>query len=120
MEPKSAREVSEGASDIDIKALKQEIALLRGIPLAQYQYVDVTFNSVADTDTDISHTLKVTDPEEVDWEVVRWSFSSAPGGGVIVYKDSSATRRPWGVGYITLRCNIDSAQATLRLSARRR
>lgn len=118
MEPKF--DESPGGQDVDIKALKDEAVLRRSLPFGAYQYVDVTFNAVADADTDIRHSLRTDDPEAIDWEVVQWRFDAPPGGGVVVYKDVSATRRPWGRGYVILRCNLASVAATLRLSIRRR
>lgn len=98
---------------------KMEVQFEKATPLATYEYVDVTFNSVADNDTIIVHGLNPEDPEDVDYEVVRWSFSSAPAAAPVAYADSSASRKPWNQGYIVLRCNVASANATIRLSVRR-
>ena len=119
MEPKSDRLYSEGSTpNLDLRSLRSETSLRRGIPYGSFEYVDVVFNATANVDTDIRHSLSPDNPEEIDWEVVQWRFASAPAGGVIVYKHTGAGRRPWGEGYITLRCNIASARATLRLSVR--
>lgn len=83
-----------------------------------YQYVTVTFNSVANNDTDIRHSLKVANPEAVDWEIVDLSFASAPAAAPCIYRDSSATRRPWGTNYLVLRCTVASVVVTLRLTLR--
>jgi hypothetical protein len=121
VESKFDRVESGGATpNLDLRSLRTEASLRRGIPYGSFEYVDVVFNAVADTDTDIRHSLSPGNPEDIDWEVVQWRFTSFPGGGAIVYKDIGATRRPWGDGYVILRCNIDSAQATLRLSIRSR
>lgn len=84
----------------------------------QYEYVDVVFNSTANADTDIRHSLKVTNPEAIDFEVVRLNLPEAPNTTPIIYRDSRAGRRPWGQGYIVLRSNIASLWVTLRLTVR--
>lgn len=106
-------------SSAGLDALRVEANLRRGIPYASYQYIDVTFNSTEDVDTDIKHNLNPTDPYDVDYEVVRWKFSAAPTAAPVVYEDTSASRRAWGLNYIVLRCNEASVEATLRLSIRR-
>ena len=90
----------------------------RARAFTQYQYVDVTFNAVADANTDIAHALKPPDAESVDWEIVGLKLAAAPGTIPVIYSDSSASRRPWGAGYIILRSNVASLQATLRLTVR--
>jgi len=97
---------------------KVENQLEKRTPLASFEYVDVTFNANANSDTVITHTLEPDNPEDIDYEVVRWNFSSAPATVPVVYRDSSATRKTWNEGYIVLRCNVASASATLRLSVR--
>jgi hypothetical protein len=103
-----------------LKLLRRlENDFLKSAPVTQYEYKTVTFNSTANANTDIVHSLRPENPEDVDYQVVSWEFTSAPGTAPIVYKDTSASRRPWGDGYIVLKCNVASATATLLLSIRR-
>lgn len=76
------------------------------IPYVGHQYVTVRFTT-ADTDLDISHSLKGKDPEAVAYHVVR---ADRPCN---VYQDLSSSRRPWGTGFIILRCS--TANATVRI-----
>ena len=99
-----------------LRRLEQEIE--RRSPYASSQYVNVTFNAIADNDTIITHDLIVEDPEDVDYEVVRWQFPGVPGTVPVVYVDSGPARRVWNQGYIVLRCNVGSAKAQIRLSVR--
>ena len=94
-------------------------ALERGVPAGQFQYVSVTFNSTANANTEIPHTLAVGDPEEVDYAVVDYRFTSAPATVPVVYRDVSTTRRAWGKNYIVLRSNVAALSATLLLTVRR-
>lgn len=89
------------------------------LPYGQYEYVDVVFNATANANTEVRHTLKPPTPELVDYTVVGYKFTSAPGTVPVIYRDNSATRRPWGRGYIVLRSNVSSLNATLLLTVRR-
>lgn len=93
--------------------------LERGSPFAQYEYVDMTFNSVANGDTAVPHGLSPETYEDIDFQVVRTNFTSAPAAAPIVYRDNSATRKAWGKGYVVLRANIASLRVTLLLTTRR-
>lgn len=104
--------------DLDIPTLKAENALRRSSPYAQFQYLTVTFNSTANANTDIRHTLQPPTPEDVDFQVVGFEFTSAPATVPVVYRDSGATRRVWGEEYIVLRCNVASAVVRLLLTVR--
>jgi len=98
----------------ELKALAQTIS--KSVPTAQYEYVDVTFNATANGDTEIRHSMTgIRDPEQVRAIPVEWRFPSLPLDAVFIYKDTSATRKLWGAGYIILRCNVASAQARLML-----
>lgn len=81
-------------------------------PVTSFEYVDVTFAG-ADTDYDIPHKLTPPTLESIDYQVVRKSQACD------VYNDMSGTRRPWGIGYITLRCTVANAVVTLLLTVRR-
>jgi hypothetical protein len=106
-------------SSIDNFAAAKLAASLRSqLPVAQFEYVDVTFNATANANTDIRHSLSPTNPDEVDYVVVGWRFASAPATTPVIYRDTSATRRAAGTGYIVLRCNVASATATLLLTVR--
>lgn len=119
MAQSSARNQADSVIDLDVSALKAETVTRRGQPFAQYQYIDVEFNSTADANTEIRHALTAPDPEDIDFQVVRWNFSSAPATAPVVYRDSAANRRVWSDGYIVLRCNTASASCTLLLTVRR-
>jgi hypothetical protein len=97
----------------ELKALAQQMA--KAVPSTQFQYVDVTFNSTAHGDTEIRHSLSLRDPEQVRAIPVEWRFPSLPVEAPCIYKDTSASRRPWGQGYLILRCNLAGAQARLLL-----
>jgi hypothetical protein len=102
----------------ELESLKTQAALGTRLPFVQYQYVDVTFNAVADVNTEIQHKLTPATPEDIDFIVVRVNFAAAPAAAPVVYRDSSATRRPWGQGYIVLRANVAALSCTLLLTVR--
>lgn len=79
------------------------------VPFSHFQYLDVEFGD-ADVDTIVEHSLFTTDPEAVNYEVVRSDQACR------VYHDSSATRKLWGQGYIILRSDTADAVVRLRLS----
>lgn len=90
--------------------------LSKGCPFTAFEYVDVTFNSVANTDTDIVHTLNTLD---VDWTVVGLTSIVAPATAPIIYRNVAGSARAWGKNYLILRCNVASVTCTLLLTARR-
>jgi hypothetical protein len=92
---------------VDIKELERRH--LSGVPFSAYQYVDVTFGT-AGVDTLVTHSLPVSDPEDVRYEVIKADRACR------VYDDQSATRRAWGNGYLLLRCDVNDAVVRLRLS----
>ena len=91
--------------------LAVEKNLVRYAPYAQWERVDVTFGA-ANKDYDIPHTLKVADPEDVDYSVLRADRATS------IFHDQSATRTPWQPKYILLRSSAASAVVTLLLSIR--
>lgn len=114
------REGNPSEQPLDLQALKGEVGVRRALPYAQYEYVSVTFNATANADTDIRHNLQPPTAEDIDWQVVGLEFSSAPATIPIVYRDASATRRPWGDNFLVLRSNVSSLTATLLLTVRPR
>jgi hypothetical protein len=78
-------------------------------PFASWQIVDVTFNSTANVDTVVQHTLQPHTSEHVNYIPIR------KGQAADVYHDTSGTRKPWGNGYIILRSPVASAKVTLLL-----
>ena len=76
------------------------------LPFARFQFVDVTFDAT-DTDQYIEHTLKTRKDEAVRYLVVATDKSG------VVYNDESVSRRPWGDGYIILRCATTSTARLL-------
>lgn len=79
-------------------------------PIAKFEYVTVTFNSSANADTDIAHSLDPKDPESVHYQVVKIDRAAR------IYNDTSATRKAWQTNVIYLRSDTGSAVATLLLS----
>ena len=72
--------------------------LRRRSPITKWQIVTVAVPT-ADTDTIVPHTLPTADPEQLNYELIR---GTAAG---FLYHDGSATRRPWGPGYVILRAS---------------
>jgi hypothetical protein len=99
---------------VGIQLVDQELS--QSAPATKFEYITVTFNSTANTDTDIVHTLNTLD---VDWQVVGLSFTIAPATTPCIYRNIAGSARPWGTNYIILRCNVASVQATLLLTKRR-
>ena len=87
--------------------------LLLGSEDAQYCRVDVTFPSTPDTDFVVTHTLRVVDPESVEYRVLRSDRA------VLIYDNQSATRKTWGKGFIVLRADVASAKVRLLLTVPR-
>jgi hypothetical protein len=82
-------------------------------PITAFQILTVTFPSTPNLDHPIAHTLTPTNPELVDYEIIRKDRAGD------VYHDQSGTRQAWGSGYVILRCNVASAVMDIRLSLRR-
>lgn len=99
---------------LGVQLVDQEIS--KTVPFAKYEFVDVTFNSVANADTDIEHTLNST---AVDFQVVGYKFLVAPATAPVVYRDIAGTARAWGKNYLVLRCNVAGALVSLLLTTRR-
>ncbi len=111
---------SSSVADAALAQAKVDVSVRALVPYTQYEYVRVTFNSTANANTDVKHSLEVNDPEAIDFQVVGWEFAAAPGTVPVVYRDISATRRPWGTNYVVLRCNVASAIANVLLTVRPR
>lgn len=78
-------------------------------PFAQWEEVDVTFPSSANTDIEVPHTLMPTDPEAINYIVLRKDRAGD------VYHNTAYNRKPWQSTYILLRCTVASAQMKLLL-----
>lgn len=88
--------------------------LITGSPWAQYERVTVTFPATPNTDLVIRyHQLTPIDPTVVEYYTLK---KSAAGN---IYNDYSASRKPWKPGFIILRSDVASLQATLLLTAPR-
>ena len=98
-------------SELSQALLAVEKNLVRYAPYAQWERVDVTFGA-ANTDYDIPHTLKIADPEDEDYSVLRADRATS------IFHDQSATRSPWQLGYVLLRSSAASAVVTLLLTVR--
>ena len=79
------------------------------VPFSYFQYIDVTFGT-ANTDVLVEHLLLPTDPEDVNYEVVRADRATS------IYHNQAAGRKPWGRGYVVLRSSVADAVVRLRLS----
>lgn len=97
-------------SGADIIKLRAEFET--SVSYAGFEYIPITFLA-ANSDLDITHHLSPITPEQVDYQVVR---KDQPCD---VYNDTSGTRRKWGKGFITLRCDTAGAVVTLLLTIRR-
>lgn len=82
-----------------------------GVPFSAFGYIQVIFPA-ANTDYDVIHNLLPPTFEDIDYQVVRKDRVCD------VYNDTSGTRRAWGSGYITLRCDTAGAVVTLLLTIR--
>ena len=78
-------------------------------PAVRFEEIEVTFGS-ANTDKDLTHSLRPTNPENIRYQVVNADRATS------IYHDQSATRKPWGHGYIILRSSVASAKVTLLLT----
>lgn len=78
-------------------------------PFAQWEVVDVTFPSAANTDLLVAHSLQPPSPEHVYY----WPIRNAQAARV--YHDVSGSRKPWQASYIWLRSDVASAKMTLLL-----
>lgn len=83
----------------------------RGMPFGQYEYVEVVFE-LANADKIIPHTLTPNTPKEIDYVVMGKSTACD------VYHDVGLDARPWGRGYVVLRCTQAGAAVTLLLTTR--
>lgn len=99
---------------LGVQLVDQELS--KSVPYTRFEFVPVTFNSVANTDTDIVHNLGT---DEVDYQVIGFAFVIAPGTTPCIYRNIAGSARPWGPNYIILRSNVANVQATLLLTARR-
>ena len=85
----------------------------RGLPMARYEYVDVTFGA-ANTDHVVPYTtLKPTDLEDVRWLDITPNSASATIP--VIYRSTDASRKGWGVNYLVLRCTVASYTTRLLL-----
>lgn len=75
-------------------------ATLTRLPVAQYEYVNVTFTAI-NSDVIIPYTrLKPNDVNTIRWQPVSLSAAG------IIYRDLSGTAKAWTSQYIILRSNI--------------
>jgi hypothetical protein len=81
------------------KKVLEEPALLRMLPVGQYEYVDATF-AAADTDTVIPYTI--LKPE--DFNDVRWIDVTPQTGKV--YRAIDPNKVAWGQNYVILRSTV--------------
>lgn len=81
-------------------------------PFIKYEFVEVTFGS-ANTDKDIRTTLRVANPDDLNYQLVKADRACA------IYNDQSSTRKAWQDGYVILRCSVASANCRILLTAKR-
>lgn len=78
-------------------------------PWAVWEEVTITFNSTANADTVVPHTLAAVDPEAVNYIPVRKSKATD------VYHDVTASRKKWQRDYIVLRSSVGGVTIKLLL-----
>lgn len=78
------------------------VALAKRQPFAAYQRVVVTFET-AHTDVEVSHTLPVTDPEDIEVLAYQWELTTTPTEPPVVYRYTGPDSRPWTDDLVTLR-----------------
>lgn len=128
--PNSARTPGQ---DLDLRRAfdHQEELTNKASPWAKWERIAVTFNTTANADTVISHTLNSDTPESIEWFVTQLEipFPAAyiyqPGPPTtlfpavttvpVIYRPGAFDRRPWGSDYIILRSNLAGLKATLLL-----
>lgn len=108
------------ASETQVKELltrikELELGTKRREAFGDFQFKDVVFNATAGADTEISHDLPAANPESVRAFPVMWEFITTPVEPPYIYRSGVGSRRPWGPGYIILRCNIASAVVRMLL-----
>lgn len=99
---------------VGVQLVDEELS--RSVPSTKYEYVTVTFNVTANTDTDIAHSLNSTD---LGYLVVGWNFALPPATTPVIYRDSSGSAKAWQKNYLILRCNVASVSVTLLLFVKR-
>lgn len=83
---------------------------LKQIPVGQYEYVDVEFGAIGQ-DTSVAYTnLKLDDLSKVRW------IDISPNQLAQVYRSST---KPFGPGYIVLKCNVANYSTRLLLFTER-
>lgn len=100
----------ERSSDFEVRHFVQDFN--KSLPFVNFQYLDVTFGS-ADTDMDIKHNLNPKNPEDVRYLVVNADRATQ------IFNDQSASRKPWGQGYVILQSSTANAVVRLLLFVER-
>lgn len=108
------------ASDTQIKELTKQVKELEGVDrkrdaFGEFQFKDVIFNGTAHADTEISHDLRPATPDGIRIIPVTWEFLTLPVDPPYIYRNMASNARPWGEGYIILRCNLASAAVRMLL-----
>lgn len=112
-------------TDTRLRELSNEIQALQNVDKIKdafggFQFKDVIFNGTAHADTEITHDLNAAVPEDVRAIPVSWEFLTLPVDPPYIYRNAAANARPWGDGYIILRCNIASAVVRMLLTTEAR
>jgi hypothetical protein len=76
----------------------------RRVSAAEFEIVTVTFPT-ADTDVEIQTKLTPSDPEGIDFQVIK------ANGPPLVYMDTSPSRVKWSKGIIRLRSSVAGLKA---------
>lgn len=84
------------------------LRITRSVPQSGFRRTTVTFPE-AFVDVPVPHDLGPSDPESIEYYVVR---TNGPG---IVHDDQSATRTPWRTNCIYLRSDVPNLVADLLL-----
>jgi len=86
------------------------LKITRSVPQSSFRRVTVTFTE-AFVDVPIAHDLGPSDPETIEYYVVR---TNGPG---LVHDDQSPTRTPWRTNCIYLRSSVPNLVADLVIIA---
>ena len=78
-------------------------------PFSQWQEVDVTFPSTANTDLVVEHHLTPAEPNGIHYIPIRKDRAAD------IYHDVSVARKQWQPSYIVLRSTVASARVRLLL-----
>lgn len=84
---------------------RQLLEVERRLPHNNWEKVVVTVTT-AHQEVDIRHSLRVPDPEALEWVVTRVALTSTPAEAPVLYRFEGDGRRPWSSSLISLRGTV--------------